>query len=360
MPDKDTLLAYLVPRLTGCVEDAATDALSYILNRSESCRSGLADLVSDDDFRVAPLAYTETQVSPSKTARLDLVAYESGRQRRLIIESKFWAGLSDGQASGYVDYLADEGPAVLLFVAPESRTETLWSEICQQFESKAALEQLEPADPVRLPRCAKVDGGQKRVALTSWNRLLAYLRDAATEKTSAAEIEQLAGLAMKQDDSAFLPLHADELEATLPRRMHDYQRIVSDIYWAHGKPGAWMDGDRLSVTNSSNGHGRYFRFPKMLEAQWIGISYAQWASYGKTPIWLQIWDSVPVDLHALCEQLEQLNLSVEWTPGKSLWIPILLKTGVTYDVVLEDAVQQMKHVRDAIRACAAESEAEPG
>jgi len=346
MSDDDTLLAYLVPRLTGGVEDAATDALAYILNKSESCRIALADLVSEDGFRIGPLAYTETQVSPSPKARLDLVAYESDRERRLIIESKFWAGLGDGQASGYVDYLAGEGPAVLLFVAPESRMVTLWSEICQQFDSDTELESLQSTNADRLLRCARVGNTQKRVALTSWIRLLGHLQDAATETTPAAEIEQLAGLAMMQDDSAFLPLQTEELESTLPRRMNDFQRLLSDIYWAHGKPEEWMDGDGLSVTNSSDGHGRYFRFPKMPEAQWIGINYSQWADHGESPIWLQVWDSAPIDLHALREQLE---LSVEWTPGKSLWIPILLKTGVTYDVVLEDAVRQMKLVRDAIR-----------
>ena len=348
MPDNDTLLAYLVPRLTGGVEDAATDALSYILNRSESCRTALADLVSDDGFRVAPLAYTETQVSPSSTARLDLVAYESGRERCLIIESKFWAGLADGQASGYVNYLADERPAVLLFVAPESRIETLWQEIKEQFEADDVPDLciLPEADSKMKVAAVEEPGSHKRVALTSWKRLLAYLGDVAIEKTSAAEIEQLTGLAMKQDDSAFLPLHADELVSTLPRRMRDFQRIVSDIYWAHGKPGEWMDCNGLSVTNSSDGHGRYFRFPKMSEAQWIGINYAQWASSGETPIWLRIWDSAPLDLHGL---RERLDLSIEWAPGKSLWISISLKTGVTYDVVLEDAVRQMKQVRDVIR-----------
>ena len=357
MPDNDTLLAYLVPRLTGGVEDAATDALAYILNKSESCRKALADLVSDDDFRIARLAYTETQVSPSSTARLDLVAYGSGRERRLIIESKFWAGLADGQASGYVNYLANEGSSVLLFVAPESRMATLWSEICGQFEGGAELQERQLIDADRLDRSASLSGTERRVALTSWARLLEYLQGAASEEAVVAEIEQLAGLAKKQDDSAFLPLHADELRATWPRRMRDYQRIVSDIYWAHGKPGEWMDSRGLAVTTSSDGNGRYFRFPNMSEAQWIGISFAQWASSGETPIWLRIWDSAAVDLHALRERLDQ---SVEWTPGESLWIPVRLKTGVTYDVVLEDAVRQMTLVRDEIRNLVTESGAGSG
>lgn len=356
MPDNDTLLAWLVPRLTGGVEDAATDALSYILNKSESCRAALADLVSDGDFRVAPLAYTETQVSPSSTARLDLVAYESGRQRRLIIESKFWAGLADGQASGYVGYLADKDAAVLLFVAPESRTATLWNEICQQFENDPRLALCQSEDVDQLLRCAQVRDTDKRVALISWTRLLEYLKQTA-EKSSAAEIEQLAGLAMKQDDSSFLPLHADELEATVPRRMHDYRRIVNDVYWAHGKPEEWMNGDGLSVTTSSDGHGRYLRFPGMSEAQWIGVNYAQWASSGETPIWLQVWDAAQIDLHALRDRLE---LPAEGAPGKSLWIPIALKTGVMYDVVLEDAVRQVARIRDAVRDLIADAESGPG
>ena len=230
---------------------------------------------------------------------------------------------------------------------------TLWREICQQFDSDTELESLQSTNADRLLRSARVCDTEKRVALTSWTRLLGHLLDAATEATSAAEIEQLAGLARKQDDSAFLPLQADELSATLPRRLGDLQRIVGDIYWAHGQPEGWMDGKRLSVTNSSDGYGRYFRFPEMSEAQWIGINYPRWASDGKTPIWLRVWDSAPVDLHAL-HQL--LDLTDAWVPGNELWIPIVLKTGVTYDVVLEDAVRQMKLVRDAIRNLAAASE----
>ena len=39
MADSDTLMAYLVPRLTAQVENAATEALGYILNRSPGlCR----------------------------------------------------------------------------------------------------------------------------------------------------------------------------------------------------------------------------------------------------------------------------------------------------------------------------------
>ena len=41
MPDNVTLMAYLVPRLTRQVENAATDALAYILNGSSGIYEGV-------------------------------------------------------------------------------------------------------------------------------------------------------------------------------------------------------------------------------------------------------------------------------------------------------------------------------
>ena len=40
MPESDSLLAYLVPRLTSRGEDTATDALAFILNKSPASREG--------------------------------------------------------------------------------------------------------------------------------------------------------------------------------------------------------------------------------------------------------------------------------------------------------------------------------
>ena len=56
MADDSTLTAYLVPRLTKQVENAATDALSYILNRSNGSMQALNDLLREGGFNVAPIA----------------------------------------------------------------------------------------------------------------------------------------------------------------------------------------------------------------------------------------------------------------------------------------------------------------
>ena len=66
----------------------------------------------------------------TKGERLDLVAYDAGGSERVLIEAKFWAGLTDNQPNTYLARLLRAGePAVLLFVAPEQRLVTVWTEI---------------------------------------------------------------------------------------------------------------------------------------------------------------------------------------------------------------------------------------
>ena len=61
-----------------------------------------------------------------------MVGYDEEGGKRLLVESKFWATLLEGQASGYFGQLEDAGPGVLLFIARATRLETLWGEITPQ------------------------------------------------------------------------------------------------------------------------------------------------------------------------------------------------------------------------------------
>ena len=63
MPNNDTLLAYLVPRLTSQVENAATEALGYILNSTVGSMQALNDLLREDGFDIEPIVRVETQVT---------------------------------------------------------------------------------------------------------------------------------------------------------------------------------------------------------------------------------------------------------------------------------------------------------
>ena len=98
MDNESSLLAYLVPRLTSRGEDTATDALAFILNKSEACRGALDSLLSDQDFGLGPLTRFDTQVTYEDGSRPDMVGYDGKGGKRLIVESKFWAALQEGQA----------------------------------------------------------------------------------------------------------------------------------------------------------------------------------------------------------------------------------------------------------------------
>ena len=155
MAQETTLLAYLVPRLTERKEDTATDALAFILNKSESCREALDTLFRDENFNIGPLKRFQTQVTYEDGSRPDMVGYDQSGAKRLLIESKFWATLLQGQASGYFGQLEETGPGVLLFIAPGSRTETLWSEIERQMETgedEVRLESIETTEGLRRAR----------------------------------------------------------------------------------------------------------------------------------------------------------------------------------------------------------------
>ena len=115
MAERATLLAYLVPRLTNRVEDAATDALAFILNKSAACRGVLDRLLRDGDFNPEPIARVETQVTYQDGSRPDLAGYDRCRTKRLLIEAKFWASLGQRQAGGYFEQLQEAWPGALFY-----------------------------------------------------------------------------------------------------------------------------------------------------------------------------------------------------------------------------------------------------
>lgn len=354
MSDNDTLLAYLVPKLTSGVEDAATDALAYILNKSKQCREALVAMVSDSDFKLEPLIHAQTQVAPSKTARLDLVGYDSvgydsADTRRLIIESKFWAALGDGQASGYVGYLAPEQPAVLLFVAPEVRRETLWAKIEKEFSQAHDLQlgDLRQDDRLRAADVVSTScvDAKWRVALTSWHALLNHLELA--DASMASDVRQLKNLANAQDDRAFAPLHLDDFKPAIPRRHLDFCRIVNDVVDT-GQHQGWLSVQGLNAAAQWDGYLRYFQFcaqdgNSMSSAIALYFSADRWVRSGTRPIWLRCWHK-PEQI-ALAQQTE---IEFEQDPGGPAWVPLRLLTGAEYPDVLADVVTQLKRVRDIV------------
>ena len=303
MTDTDTLMAYLIPRLTNQVENAATDALAYILNRSTLSLQALNNLLQEGDYDIEPIARVETQVTYEDGSRPDLTGYDKRGVKRLLVEAKFWAALLDDQASGYARQFDQTGSAVLLFVSPEIRIPTLWAEITRQLEKQSPLEVIDSPSGVRR---AKVIGADRHVVLVSWTRLLDSMAALAGDASVQADIQQLRGLAQRQDAESFSPIHSEDLSPNFGRRVIGYNQLVDDVVDSRGVQEQWMDIDALRATPQRYGYGRYFRFSGVSGSCWFGINHERWARSGDTPLWLllSIGSSIPISIDEIGRQLK--------------------------------------------------------
>ena len=183
--------------------------------------------------------------------------------------------------------------------------------------------------------------------LTSWTHLLERLEGAVDEHTTIA-VQQLRGLTkMKTEDAfpPFHPLHPDELDPKIPRRLFSLQRLVDaattraikDKYAS--EPG--------SVTTTYASYGRYLSIADA--AAWFGIEFECWAedSYPNTSLWLcfnEEWREKSRPFGEIRRALEPL----EWKAEENgvLFVPIELPVQAEYDAVLEAVVIRLQEVSD--------------
>ncbi len=175
-------------------EDASTEVLADILNTSASAREALDDVIRSGVQDVAPLVSVHTQpVLGRRRARPDLVGVDGAARRRVIVEVKFWAGLTRAQPNAYLRLLARDGPAVVLFLVPDDRVGTLWPKLRKRAESAGRLSEVDAEG-----KCVRVGDSCRYLMVTGWTRLLdgmeARVRNAG-ETQVEADVRQLRGLA---------------------------------------------------------------------------------------------------------------------------------------------------------------------
>ncbi len=352
MAEEPTLLAHLVPKLTSQVEDAATEVLAFILNGSEDCRRAMDAFLQADNFKPEPITRVQTQVICDNGSIPDMVGYGQRDCKPLVVESKFWAELQPGQAIRYLRLV--DRPGVLLFIAPESRIETLWWEIRRQMEceddrpERGNCVQLECLESPEGTRRARIDDSDQHLMLASWTALLDILDGAVPG--AAADIRQLRDLAQAQDEEAFLPIHPNELGPVLPRRLPGLYRLVDNAV-DRGGGEEWISTEGLASSLTKQYYGRFFAFTDERRALpgclFLCVNFDFWATSGDTPVWLWIRDDVPISIENLRRRTPSLN---EKTNSRS-WpyaMPIYLRTGVEYDRVLDDVMRQVKEIADLV------------
>ena len=336
MPDNDTLLAYLVSSFPGNTENIATEVLRHIFDHSDACGVALNDVIQSGVRGLNAITSVRTQVIHRDGTRPDLSGFDENGVERLQIEVKFWAGLTSRQPNRYIGRLPDDGPALLLFLVPEERVQSLWPQLEQRIgqEFGSFLENgLER-------RCVRVGDTQKHVMVVSWGGLLdsmaARSRDYA-EAGVETEIRQLRSLATYADAEAFKPIRRDEksgLDSEV--RQRQYKRL---IYAAteRGIEQEWISRKGLRATPRKYGYGRYIRLHGTIV--WFGVNLELFERTGETPLWVSCHN---------CPEDRRSEIRDALRMQDSQWAPVTLKRDVELPEILDGVVDSLKKIADAL------------
>ena len=320
-----SLFAQILPMFTNQTERAGTEALRHILQRSEPARNALEHMVRAVGVEVDSLMQFRTEAIGDEGERVDLVCYDEHGTERLLIEAKFWAGLTDNQPNTYLARLPEDTHSALIFVVPAQRIETLWPELCRRAEEQHQLTINSDMPMSGEARSVSVGTNGHTMMMTSWRAVLEQMESRAGNAGDSGvvtDISQLRGLTERMDTDAFLPIHHNEFGQEIPRRMLNLVNLVDDATQRVIANG-WGDASNLRATPQWYGYGRYFRLHDVVVWFGIDISSWAWAESGHTPLWLGPSDS-------------------------SWWDPIYLPAGVEYPDVLDSVVDQINVIRHSL------------
>ena len=333
MTTEHTLLSHVLTlHPVASREDAATDALAFIINRSKSARDAFSEILRERVDEIAPVARVQTQVQASAGGSPDMAGYDDSDRIVALIEVKFWADPTEHQLATYWEELPPDRPSLLMFLVPEVRVKALWPYLQEGMRKRGhRIEENGESDGVLL---ARDPDGKRRMSIISWEHLLGDMKEqtvAAADSQAAFEIIQLQGLADRVIANDF------------PQRDEKLKRLIADAI-ARLELSGWANTEGLAAGVGTYHWVRYLRLAGAYA--WFGIEHKAIEQMPDKPLWISFYSNngqVPAD------QARQLmgNLGepgLEWRP-KEVCIPINLpERGSSYETNLDDIVSQLERI----------------
>jgi hypothetical protein len=325
-------------------EDVATEALAFILRSSDAARRGLMKLLRGLVPDLPELRFVTQQAQGS--TRPDMWGLD-GAEPRVFIENKFWAGLTDNQPCAYLDLLAAGSgkTTVLLMVGPDAREHTLWREVTRRIaDAGMGTTAVQPA--AGIPQCVRTSVGPL-MGLTSWTKLLSVLElETAEDAAARSDLLQLRALCEAADVDAFLPVVAEQVtDQRLPAFILQLGNLIAASVDKAVNEGV-ATVDRLQISSSWEGFGRYFRVVDGVEP-WLCVHFSLWKVHGQTPLWLLI---SPASL----SRNTRLRSDIEhWAAGEGVFttfrngnlaVAVTISTGEDKDGAVRSVVDQIKTI----------------
>ena len=344
------LLAYLADRFVPQRENLATEALLFILERSEVARDSLERLLVSLGCQLpSPLTY-RSQVTGPHGETPDLVGIAPTGRESVLVEAKFWAGLTDHQPVTYLARLETVGGSTLVFLAPERRLELLWLELTRRIEA-SGRDMGSRRSP--LPGAVLAPVGEVQLAVISWGCLLGSISEAlsgARERELLESLGQLQALCDREDHLAFLPLEGHELTSSLPRRLLQFGELINETVARLAESGlASTRGLRAAA-----GNGWYGRYLLLSGAGCLlQVNAENWAGLEMTPIWLRVTDrnwQVSEALRGAFAAAQAAGRLRFYDRGAGLEVPIGLWAGMDRDAALARMLSEIREIAGILEA----------
>ena len=339
-----SLLGYLVPRIAASGEEpAATQALAYLLNASTEVAEAFVGVVAPTGIE----AFTPGRIAAEEQHGSDfpdLTIRDTDGVVRILVENKFWAGLTSAQPVAYLEALPADVSSLLVFIAPHQRGYGLWGELRERCRrSKIQLAGESKGGDITWARA-----GRRTLAITSWRHVLGRLEEAAADPALRQDIAQLRGLTDRMNVDAFLPLHEDEVtDANVARRLINYTGLIDEIV-GRLKTDGIAGTKKLGSSYGYQFAGRFLRVHSRFNL-WLGVHHRSWCARGITPIWTaHNTNTSSSGIEGKILQAKELFNDARAVKGQ-LYIPIRLTTGADRDRVIDDAVRQMHSIADRLR-----------
>lgn len=344
----ETVFSHIIQkRLSQENENVATEALAFVLRSYEAAHYGMMKLLRGIDPHMPHLWFQTQQTDGSN--RPDMQGRDDEGKIHILVENKFWAGLTENQPVSYLRILAEyPQPTILLFVGPEDRKETLWRELHQRLvENEISAEK---SATVGIFRIVSTSAGPI-LALTSWRALLDALEpEVADDKTARSDLLQLRALCEAADSDAFVPISSAEVsDQRTPAFILQLNAVVKtsvDLAVTEGL----LTVNGLRPQASWERIGRYARIP--IVGIWLGIHFDYWKKHGITPLWLLFsgsdWGRA-LEVRPLLEPWAAKEGVFTTFQNNELAVAIDIATGEDKDQVVRKVVDRLKGIAEVLK-----------
>ena len=276
-------------------ENIATEALLFILDTFPAAHDALMKLLRGITPDLPDLHFGTQQTD--NNVRPDLWGNDS-HGPRVLIENKFWAGLTKNQPLAYLRILEKRAESsALLVVVPDARQQSVWSAMVKRLAASG----ISPSDKEPSPgifRHIATDIGPS-LAITSWATVLQTLEEPLADDPQAMDnLNQLRSLCDAADQDSFTPFSDNQLtDQTTPAFFLQLSAIVRKSI-SEASDGVILNKKKCSAQANWGRVGQYILFAQPADAGcWFGTHFRLWKEHGGTPLWLYFeptrWSRAP-------------------------------------------------------------------